>query len=300
MAVRQKPVEEQVIVITGASSGIGLATAHLFAERGARGLVLVARNEEALRKIADELSHGRTRAVAVAADVSKREDLERVARTAIDTFGGFDTWVNDAAVALYGNLNEIPMEDQRQLFDVNYWGVVNGSMIAADHMRRRGGTQEDGCEEVDRQEVFGQVEHIGCPQVLVGSLRRIALFGQEDGLAQLQPRRGEVHGPQLGLQDARRFQVGAQARCRRVQPDLFHEEVGQGCQAFVHLAFVELPQEPVEVPALRRPCGTRRDRLPCRPALALKKSPGESRAISFWVLDRPFYRPVLIGSLAPQ
>jgi len=140
MAVRQKPVEEQVVVITGASSGIGLATAHLFAERGARGLVLVARNEEALRRIADELSQGNTRAVAVAADVSRREDLERVARTAIDTFGGFDTWVNDAAVAVYGSLTEVPLEDQRHLFEVNYWGVVNGSLIAAEHMRRRGGT----------------------------------------------------------------------------------------------------------------------------------------------------------------
>jgi short-subunit dehydrogenase len=140
MAVRQKPIEEQVIVITGASSGIGLATSHLFASRGAKGLVLVARNEDALRKIADELSHGGTRAIAVAADVSRREDLERVARTAIETFGGFDTWVNDAAVAIYGALNEVPMEDQRHLFDVNYWGVVNGSMIAADHLRSRGGT----------------------------------------------------------------------------------------------------------------------------------------------------------------
>jgi len=140
MEVRQKPIRDQVVVITGASSGIGLATAHLFAERGAKGLVLVARNEDALRKIADELSHGTTRAIAVAADVSKREDLERVARTAVETFGGFDTWVNDAAVALYGNLTDIPLEDQRQLFDVNYWGVVNGSMIAADHLRHRGGT----------------------------------------------------------------------------------------------------------------------------------------------------------------
>jgi short-subunit dehydrogenase len=140
MAVRQKPVRDQVVVITGASSGIGLATAHLFAECGAKGLVLVARNEDALRKIADELSHGTTRAIAVAADVSKREDLERVARTAVETFGGFDTWVNDAAVAIYGNLTDIPLEDQRQLFDVNYWGVVNGSMIAADHLRHRGGT----------------------------------------------------------------------------------------------------------------------------------------------------------------
>ncbi|KLK94736.1 oxidoreductase [Microvirga vignae] len=140
MPVRQKTVEEQVVVITGASSGIGLATAHLFASRGAKGLVLAARNEEALRKVAEELGRGGTRAIAVPADVSKREDLERIARTAIDTFGGFDTWVNDAAVALYGTLDKIPIEDQRQLFEVNYWGVVNGSMIAAEHLRNRGGT----------------------------------------------------------------------------------------------------------------------------------------------------------------
>ncbi|WP_414473163.1 SDR family oxidoreductase [Microvirga sp. M2] len=140
MPVRQKPVEEQVIVITGASSGIGLATAHHFASRGAKGLVLAARNEEALRKVADELGRNGTRAVAVPADVSKREDLERISRTAIDTFGGFDTWVNDAAVALYGAVDKIPLDDQRQLFEVNYWGVVNGSLIAAEHLRDRGGT----------------------------------------------------------------------------------------------------------------------------------------------------------------
>jgi short-subunit dehydrogenase len=140
MTARQKPVEEQVVVITGASSGIGLATARLFASRGVKGLVLVARNEEALRKIADELNSNDTRAIAVPADVSLREDLERVAKTAVETFGGFDTWVNDAAVALYGALEEIPLQDQRQLFEVNYWGVVNGSLIAAQHLRRQGGT----------------------------------------------------------------------------------------------------------------------------------------------------------------
>jgi short-subunit dehydrogenase len=139
MTVRLKPIGEQVVVITGASSGIGLATARMYASRGVRGLVLVARNEETLREVAGELTARGTRAVAVPADTGQREDLERVARTAIDTFGGFDTWVNDAAVALYGTLEEIPIEDQRRLFEVNYWGVVNGSLIAARHLRQRGG-----------------------------------------------------------------------------------------------------------------------------------------------------------------
>lgn len=139
MSVRLKPVAEQVVVVTGASSGIGLATARLFAESGVRGLVLVARNEEALREIASELSRSGTRAVAVAADTGSRHDLERVARTAIETFGGFDTWVNDAAVALYGRLLETPIEDQRRLFEVNYWGMVNGSLIAARHLQAKGG-----------------------------------------------------------------------------------------------------------------------------------------------------------------
>ena len=138
MAVRLKPVEDQVIVITGASSGIGLATARMAAARGAK-LVLVARNEEALRDIAQDCERRGGEAVPVAADVARREDVERVAKVARDRFGGFDTWVNDAAVALYGTVDEIPIEDQRRQFEVNYWGVVYGSLAAAKHLRRRGG-----------------------------------------------------------------------------------------------------------------------------------------------------------------
>jgi short-subunit dehydrogenase len=138
MAVQLKPLEEQVIVITGASSGIGRAAAEMAAERGAR-LVLAARNEEALKEVADECARRGGRAVVVAVDVGKREDIERIAEIAEESFGGFDAWVNDAAVALYGKMTEIPLEDQRRQWEVNYWGVVNGSLVAAEHLRRRGG-----------------------------------------------------------------------------------------------------------------------------------------------------------------
>ena len=138
MTARPKPVEEQVIVLTGASSGIGLATARAAAERGAR-LVLVARNEAALQEIASEITARGGEALAMAADVANHDQLERVAQRAIETYGGFDSWVNDAAVAIYGTLEQTPLHDQRRLFDVNYWGVVNGSLIAAKHLKQRGG-----------------------------------------------------------------------------------------------------------------------------------------------------------------
>ena len=135
---RLKPLSRQTIVITGASSGIGLATARLAQQRGAR-LVLVARNEEALREIAEELRRRGGQAEWVAADVADREALEGVARRAREAFGGFDSWVNDAGTSTYGTIEQTPIEDQRRIFETNYWGVVNGSLIAARELRGRGG-----------------------------------------------------------------------------------------------------------------------------------------------------------------
>jgi NAD(P)-dependent dehydrogenase (short-subunit alcohol dehydrogenase family) len=138
MSVRLKPVEQQVIVLTGATSGIGLATAHALADRGAR-LVLVARNDEALVKVAEECGERGGEAVTVAADVGNHDDLDHVAEIALDTFGGFDTWINNAGVAIYGTCEEVPLADHRRLFETNYWGVVHGSLIAARHLRGKGG-----------------------------------------------------------------------------------------------------------------------------------------------------------------
>jgi len=136
--VRLKPLSQQVIVITGASSGIGLATARMAQERGAR-LVLVARNEEALRSITEEIRSRGGQAEYVAADVADKEALEGAARRAREVFGGFDSWVNNAGASILGELEKTPIEDQRRLFDTNYWGVVNGSLIAARELRARGG-----------------------------------------------------------------------------------------------------------------------------------------------------------------
>src|SRR5207248_8542335 len=101
MAVRLKKLADQVIVITGASSGIGLATARMAAQRGAK-LVLAARNEDALRQFTDEINQGGGQAVYVAADVGNEDDVRTIASTAVGHFGGFDTWINDAGVGIYG------------------------------------------------------------------------------------------------------------------------------------------------------------------------------------------------------
>jgi short-subunit dehydrogenase len=134
--IRLKPLAEQVIVLTGATSGIGLATARLAAQRGAR-LVLVARNAESLETLAQELGSERT--ATVVADVGLEGESDRIRDVAESRFGPVDTWINDAAVAIYGSVLEVPVEDQRKLFETNFWGVVYGSRSAARLMRDRGG-----------------------------------------------------------------------------------------------------------------------------------------------------------------
>ena len=132
------PLREQVIVITGASSGIGLVTAKRAASRGAR-VVLAARNEHDLRAACEAIRRDGGRAVYVAADVANPNDVKIIGETAITEFGRIDSWVNNAAVSMYGKTFEIPIEDMRRQMDVNFWGQVYGSREAVRLMRNRGG-----------------------------------------------------------------------------------------------------------------------------------------------------------------
>ena len=138
MNLQLKDLKNQVIVITGASSGIGLVTARMAARRGAR-VVLNARNHEALRRVVYEINAEGGKAIHVAGDVGKFSDVQKIADEAIRTFGGFDTWVNNAGVSIYGPVLDQTLPDQRRLFDTNYWGVVHGSIVACAHLRKRGG-----------------------------------------------------------------------------------------------------------------------------------------------------------------
>lgn len=138
MKHKLKKLSDQVIVITGASSGIGLATARMAAEHGAK-LVLAARNDDALQKIVEEIRGNGGEAIHVDVDVTNPHDLRRLANDAIERFGAIDTWINNAGVSVYGKLLEVDEDDHRRLFETNFWGLVNASKIAVEFLRQNGG-----------------------------------------------------------------------------------------------------------------------------------------------------------------
>jgi short-subunit dehydrogenase len=130
--------KQRVIVITGASSGIGRDAAVRFAKRHDR-LVLVSRRREALETVAEECRRrGAADAVAVAADVSDEAQLQTVVDTALARFGGIDVWVNDAGVDAYGPLDSMRPDEIRRLFEVNAVGTALGTRAAIRVMKRAG------------------------------------------------------------------------------------------------------------------------------------------------------------------
>jgi short-subunit dehydrogenase len=130
-----KPVSDQVVVVTGASQGIGRATALLFGGRGA-SVVAAARNGEALRTLAAEAGD---RVEPFVADVADPSQVDRIARHAVDRFGRIDTWVNNAGVSVYASVEQLEPDEMERVVRVNLLGVMAGSRAAVPHLRAAGG-----------------------------------------------------------------------------------------------------------------------------------------------------------------
>ena len=131
------PIRDQIVVITGASSGIGRAAALAFAEAGAH-VVVAARRRELLEEVAAGCRECGVQALAVPTDVADADAVERLRDAAVDRFGRIDVWVNNAAVLTFGNLEETPLDAYRRVFDINFFGCLHGSRAALSTFRRQG------------------------------------------------------------------------------------------------------------------------------------------------------------------
>ncbi|WP_300974756.1 SDR family oxidoreductase [Sphingomonas sp. LHG3406-1] len=136
--MKLKPLSDQVMVNVGASSGIGLATARRAAAAGAR-VVLAARNSDALDEAVVAIRNKGGEATALDLDIADEGSAERLLAYALDRYGRVDTWVNDAAAAIFARVEDVSLAEHRRVFDVGYFGLVDASLVAIGHLRKEGG-----------------------------------------------------------------------------------------------------------------------------------------------------------------
>ncbi len=133
----RRKLRDSVVVITGASSGIGRATSLAFAKEGAH-VVLAARREQPLREVASECESLGVRALAVPTDISDEQAVQELARRAVERFGRIDTWINNHGVTSFGYFDETPIEDFRRVVEVDLFGTVYGCRAALQIFQEQG------------------------------------------------------------------------------------------------------------------------------------------------------------------
>ena len=171
--------QDKIVIVTGASSGIGLETALAFARAGAR-VVLTARTQKKLQEVVDAHPDLRDRLRVVPADVTKDEDVRRLIATTIAEFGRIDILVNNAGIGMRATIEETPLDDARSLMEVNFYGPLRCIQAVLPHMRQQGA---------------GQIVNVGSILSLVVAPRngvycasKFALLAMSDAL------RMELHG----------------------------------------------------------------------------------------------------------
>jgi NAD(P)-dependent dehydrogenase (short-subunit alcohol dehydrogenase family) len=133
----RRRIGDSVVVITGASGGIGRATALRFAREGAT-LVIAARRERALHEVAEECRSLGGQALVVPLDVTNEQAVRDLARQAVENYGRIDVWVNNAAVTLFGRVEEAPTELYRRVLETNFFGYYYGIRSVLPYFREQG------------------------------------------------------------------------------------------------------------------------------------------------------------------
>lgn len=168
-----KAISEQVVVVLGASSGIGRESALRLAERGAR-TVVAARSEPGLQSLVEEITARGGQAVHVVCDVADHAQVEAVADAAVATFGRIDTWVNVAAVLVHAPFEQTEPEEFRRLMEINYLGQVHGALAALPRLRAAGGGALIAVSSVESM--------VSLPRHSAYSASKHAVEGMIDGL----------------------------------------------------------------------------------------------------------------------
>jgi NAD(P)-dependent dehydrogenase (short-subunit alcohol dehydrogenase family) len=159
-----KPIDQQVVAVVGASSGIGRDTALQFAKRGAK-VVVSARSEEGLNTLLEEINREGGTAIAVPADVADFEQVKAIADKTVEYFGRLDTWVHLAATSVFAPFDEITPEEFKRVIDVDLMGQAYGAMAALPHLKREGRgslihiTSEEARRSLPFQSAYSAAKH---------------------------------------------------------------------------------------------------------------------------------------------
>ena len=221
----------EVVVITGASAGVGRATAHRFARDGAR-IALLARSNEALEAAADEVRRLGGQALAIAVDVADAGAVEEAAERVEQELGPIDIWINDAMATIFAPVHQISAAEFKRATEVTYLGTVHGTMAALKRMRPRNhGTIVQVGSALAYRAIPLQAPYCGA---------KFAIRGFTDALrVELMHDRSRVHVTmvQLSAFNTPQFQWGRARLPRRPQPvpPIFQPEVAaQGIHWAAH------------------------------------------------------------------
>jgi NAD(P)-dependent dehydrogenase (short-subunit alcohol dehydrogenase family) len=206
-----REIADSVIVITGASTGIGRASALAFARAGAT-VVVTSRREEVLCTLAESCKNLGGRAIAIAADVTDERIIQDLARRVVESFGRIDVWINNAAVTLFARFEQTPPEAYRRVIETNLFGCIHGARAVLPYFREQGSGMLIN--------ISSGVGKIGSPFISAYVASKFAIIGLSESLRMELRDAPDIHVCTVlpAAIDTPLFQQGANFTGRAVQP----------------------------------------------------------------------------------